>query len=136
MLGRNSYTTEELAAGQAAVKQQLAAYKKIAKAAGTDKALGELEPVFFNNMVLVLDRYYVHRIRATSGKDTNPLTEVELIVESLLSNDGVMRTNNVIKYVPGKSVLKLEAGAKIRLTQGDFERLSKAFFAELESKFL
>jgi hypothetical protein len=48
----------------------------------------------------------------------------------------VLRGNNVIKYVPDEAVVKLKVGDRIRLTEKDFERLSAAFFAELERKFL
>lgn len=53
-----------------------------------------------------------------------------------MNNGGVLRGNNVVKYVPEKSVLKLEAGDRIQLTADDFERLSSAFFQDLERKFL
>ena len=130
MLGRKDYTREEIDHGKAAVTQQLAAYKKVAKA-----ATGDFEAVFFNNMVIVLDRYYVHRIRSVAGKDCNPLNEVELLCDSLTNNGGVVRDNNVIKYTADTSVLKLDVGDKIRLTSGDFDRLAAAFFAELEQRF-
>ena len=42
---------------------------------------------YFNNMVLVLDRYYVHRLLMVTGKDGNPLNEVELLAEPLMNND-------------------------------------------------
>jgi hypothetical protein len=71
-----------------------------------------------------------------TGKDGNPLNEVELLTESLINNNGVLRGNNVIKHVPTASVLKLEIGDRIRLTAGDFERLATAFFADLERTFL
>jgi hypothetical protein len=64
---------------------------------------------------MMLDRYFVHRPRTVSGKDTNPLNEVELICESLMSNGGVLRDGNVVKYVPEESVLKLGVGDEIRL---------------------
>jgi hypothetical protein len=35
-----------------------------------------------------------------------------------------------------QSVLKLQVGAQIRLTRADFERLSAAFLAEIERKFV
>ena len=30
----------------------------------------------FNNMTLVLDRYFVHRLRTVTGKDGNPLNQL------------------------------------------------------------
>jgi hypothetical protein len=140
MLGRKTYTQEELDHARAAVDQQLAAYRQLAKAASSDpkgrSALEAFEPGFFNNMVLALDRPFVHRIRVVTGKDGNPLNEVELIADSLINNDGVLRGNNVIKLKPDESVLKLDIGDPIRLSAEQFERLSKAFFAEIEAKFL
>lgn len=84
----------------------------------------------------MLDRFFVHRFRMVAGKDGNPLNEVELICDSLMNNDGVLRGNNVIKYVPDQSVVKLNLGDRIQLTADDFERLSAAFFEELERRFL
>jgi hypothetical protein len=143
MLGRKNYTQEELDHAKTAVDQQLAAYKKLVKAidsATSDpkvtSALEDFEPLLFNNMTLVLDRYFVHRLRIVTGKDGNPLNEVELLSESLMNNDGVLRANSVIKLIPDQSVLKLDIGEPIRLSAAEFERLSKAFFAEIRSKFL
>jgi hypothetical protein len=103
---------------------------------GPQSALDDFDRLFFNTLVLALDRLYVHRLRGVTGKDSNALNEVELIVESLMNNDGVFRGNNVIKYAPEQSQVGLKAGDRIRLTGAQFERLSAAFFAELESKFL
>jgi len=135
MLGRKSYTPEELAWGRATISAQLDAYKKLAAEASGD-ALDAFDAHFFNNMVLVLDRPFVHRLRGSTGKDGNALNEVELIVESLLNNDGVFRGNNVIKYVPEESVVKLNPGDRIQLTAESFERLAETFFAEIEKRFL
>jgi hypothetical protein len=147
MLGRKDYTQEELDNAKASVARQLAAYRSLATAAAAngdgdrdgdgevESALDHFEVPFFNNMVLALDRPFVHRLRVTTGKDGNPLNEVELLVESLINNGGVLRGNNVIKFVPDQSVLKLQIGDRIRVTADDFERLSDAFFAELERKF-
>jgi hypothetical protein len=142
MLGRKDYTKEELDNAKATVKRQLAAYRKLAKAidaAGDEQAktaLEALEPPLFNNMIVVLDRYFVHRLRKITGKDGNPVNEVELLTESLMNNAGILRGNNVIKYVPANSVLQLEIGDRIQLTAAQFDRLSKAFFADLEAKFV
>ena len=142
MLGRRTYTQEELDNATAAIDRQLAAYTNLAKAveATSDPkakaALDAFEPLFFNNMTLVLDRLFVHRIRAVVGKDGNPLNEVELLSESLMDNDGVLRGNNVIKFVPADSVLQLDIGDRIRLGAAQFERLSNAFLAEIRGRFL
>jgi len=142
MLGRKDYTPEELASAQRAVKQQLSAYKKLADAVEKTsdrqaaKALEALEPVLFNNMALALDRYFVHRLRSVTGKDGNPINELELVADSLMNNDGVLRGINVIKYVPEDSVLKLDLGAEIKLSAAQFQRFSKAFFADLEAKYV
>ena len=143
MLGRKDYTKDELDEARTVVGQQLAAYKQLVKAAErassdatVTSALEAFEPLFLNNMTLVLDRYFVHRIRAVAGKDGNPLNEVELLTESLMNNGGVLRGNNVIKFVAEESVLKLNIGDRIKLTAGQFERLARSFFAEIESRFL
>jgi hypothetical protein len=87
-------------------------------------------------MVLVLDRYFVHRLRQVTGKDANPLNEVELLVDSLMNNGGVLRVSNVIKWIPDQTVLKLKVGDTIQLTAPDFGRLSAAFFADLKRTFV
>ena len=142
MLGRKDYTQEELDNAQTVVKQQLAAYKKLDKAVrdtGDPKAaaaLEALEPLLFNGMTLALDRYFVHRLRMVTGKDGTPLNELELLTESLMNNDGVLRGNNVIKFKPDESVLELDVGDRIALSAAQFERLSKALFAELDAKYV
>ena len=143
MLGRKDYTQEEFDQCKATIDQQIAAYKALVKAVGgasADKkisaALVAFEVRFFNNMVLVLDRFFVHRIRPVAGKDGNPLNEVELLAESLINNNGMLRSSTVIKLIPDQSVLKLHPGDPIRVTQKDFERLSAAFLTDLEAKFL
>jgi hypothetical protein len=141
MLGRNSYTQEELDNAKASVAEQLAAYARLAKAVDAmsdpqaKEALEAFEPLLFNNMTLVLDRLFVHRVRNVSGKDGNPLNEVELMAESLMNNDGVFRGNNVIKLDPQKTVVKLPIGERIALRADQFDRLAKAFFAEIEARF-
>jgi hypothetical protein len=143
MLGRKDYTREEFDHGKTAIDSQLAAYRQLAVALDNDtveekvrSAQEDFEAQFFNTLVLALDRWYVHRLRGVTGKDGNPLNEVELIVESLMNNGGFFRGNNVVKYVPEQSVVKLKPGDKIRLTADDFERLSAAFFQDLERKYV
>ena len=88
-------------------------------------------------MALVLDRYFVHRLPGVDyeGKDGNPLNEVRIVCDSLMNNNGTLRGDKQIKLTPERSILKLRVGDPIRLTGAEFERLSAAFFAELERRF-
>ena len=45
-----------------------------------------------------------------TGKDGNPLNEVELLCDSLMNNSGVLRGSTVIKLIPDQSVLKFHIG--------------------------
>ena len=134
MLGRNSYTSAEITGARAAVSDLLTSYKALASATDADRS--EFESRWVNSLVLALDRPFVHRIRPVSGKDGNPLNEVELIVDSLLIHGGVFRAGSVIKYRADDAVLGLRDGDPVRLTLRDFERLADAFFVELEIRFL
>jgi hypothetical protein len=143
MLGRKDFTTEELDQARAAVTDQLAAYQDLVKAIGNapqsaevHAALAAFEPLFCTNMILALDRRFVHRLRVVTGKDGNPLNEIELLTDSVMNNNGELRGNNVIKYVPGESVLGLNVGDRISPTAADFERLATAFLDDLDRKFV
>jgi hypothetical protein len=145
MLGRKNYTREEYHNGKKRIEQQQGAYEKIVKAtvgatraADAKASVTSFETAFFNNMALVLDRLYVHRLSGKDyeGKDGNPLNELRLIVDSLIDHNGVMRADKQIKLDPDKSVLGIEVGDTIELTEQDFAKLSKAFFEELKRRFL
>lgn len=142
MLGRKTFTQKEIDVAKASLKAQLAAYRSLAAAMDGDRgkaphaAVAKFEGPLFNNLALTLDRYFVHRLRMTTGKDGTPLNELEMLADSLMNNGGKLKANNVIKYVPEKSVTKLHIGDQIRLTADDFERLSAGCFKELQEKFV
>ena len=142
MLGRKDYTKEELNHARQEIDELLSAYKRLVKAVGatSDKkaqaALAAYEPIMARNMVLALDRPFVHRLRVGTGKDCNPLNEVELLVESLMNNDGVLRGNNVIKYKADEAVLHIDTGDQIELDAAQFEELSSAFLDEIRARFV
>lgn len=52
-----------------------------------------------------------------------------------MNNKGILRGDKQIKLTPEKSVLKVNMGDRIRLTEAEFGRLSAAFFAELVRRF-
>jgi hypothetical protein len=51
-------------------------------------------------------------------------------------NDGKLAADKQIKLDPGKSLLGYKIGDEIKLREDDFLLLAKAFFAEIERKFL
>jgi hypothetical protein len=132
MLGMKNYPRNYIDRCRSKVDADVAAYVKQAAAAKKQP----FETRFFNNMVLVLDHLFVHRLRTIEGKDGNPLNEVRVLCDSIMLNNNIMSADTTIKMDPPKTVLKLQAGEEIKLNEADFKRLSKAFFAEMERKFL
>jgi hypothetical protein len=130
MLGRKDFTRDELDGARAAVEEQVAAFR------AAPSATDDLDRAFASAALLALDRRFVHRLRVGTGKDSNPLNEVELLVESLLNNGGVLRTGTVVKYVPEQTVLGLQPGDRIAPSVEDFARLADAFLTELEKRFV
>jgi hypothetical protein len=114
---------------------QLAAYKALAGTA-TARAVAAFEPQFLNHMVVVLDACFMHRSRTLELKDGNPLNEVRMLCASILQRRGVLTADKTIKYNPERSIVKLRVGDEIALSTADFDRLSKAFFAEIDAKFV
>ena len=132
MLGIRNYTQDYIDDRRAKIDTDLASYRKLA-AITQVKAF---ETTFFNNMVIVLDHLFVHRLRTVEGKDGNPLNEARMLGDSIMESNRKFDVDKSIKFDPAKSVLKYKVGDEITLTEADFVRLSDAFFAEIESKFV
>jgi hypothetical protein len=49
-------------------------------------------------MALVLDHYFCHRPRTLEKKDGDPLNEVRVLCNSLMSNDGIMVADKTIMF--------------------------------------
>jgi hypothetical protein len=135
MLGVKTYTAAYIGGCRRKVDADIAAFQTLAQTAANTDALEALEAAFFNNLVLVLDGCFVHRLRTVEGKDGNPMNEVRVLCASILEHGGVMTADKTIKLIPSKSVLGYEFGDQIKLTQADFERLAAAFFDAIESRF-
>jgi len=136
MLGMKTYPKKYIEACKARVADNLKAWKKTK---GGDEAR------FFADQVLLLDYMFVHRLSGAEGKDGNPLVEVRVLCNSILLNGGVVQIEKQkdwpmsavsgLKLPEGKTVLGLENGDRIALTEADFVTLSKAFFADLEARY-
>jgi hypothetical protein len=144
MLSVSSYKQEYVDACRARVKAQLAAYKHLRQTASAqagkdvaalDEAFESFDAVFFDNMVMTLDEYFVHRARTMELKDGNPLNEVRVLCSSMMLNDGILAVDKTIKLKPGTSILGYQAGDEIKLDESGFTRLAEAFFTEIERKY-
>ncbi len=85
---------------------------------------------------MVLENYFVHGSRSIEQKDGNALNEVRMLSNSMMNDNNILTADNTIKYKPENSIVKYQPGDEIKLKQEDFLKLSKVFFAEIESKYL
>jgi len=144
MLGMREYDGDYIDACRSRVETQTAMFREVAQAARDhgdadvsrlEGALESLESEYFNNMLLVLEGYFVHRLRGVEGKDGNALNEVRVLARSLMENGGAVMEDPQIALDPERSVLGLRVGEPVRLTLQEYTRLSDAFFRELERRF-
>ncbi|SDN69576.1 hypothetical protein SAMN04487897_104114 [Paenibacillus sp. yr247] len=143
MLSMNSYTQNYVDECRKKVDLQLSTYTNMVTTAkkqndsNLNSAIESFETNFFNHLVLVLDHYFVHRSRTIELKDGNPLNEVRMLCDSIMLYENKMtKETKSMMYDPTKSVLKYKIGDEIKLKKEDFELLFKAFFSEMERKFV
>jgi len=128
MLAVTSYPQDYIDHCRTLIDAQLQAYGQLAERPQP------FETLFCNNMVLVLELSFVHRLRKNEGKDGNPLNEVRLLASSILEHGGVLVADKQIKLTPDTSVLGLSPGDRIELEFDGVKRLAAAFFDELERR--
>ncbi|MGH9244704.1 MAG: hypothetical protein ACRD29_10380 [Acidimicrobiales bacterium] len=78
MLGKCTYDQDYIDGCRSRIAADMAAY---ASAGVTETGF---ESALFNDLAIVLDAYFTHRLRVVEGKDGNPLDEVRLIAASLI----------------------------------------------------
>ena len=131
MLSVSSYSAEYVAQARARIDAHISAFDALP----ANSARSAFEPTFFNNMVLVLDHFFLHRGRSSEGKDGNPLNEARVLCNSMTDNNGVMAADKTIRMKPDQTLLKYEVGDEIALSAADFRRLADGFLAEIESRY-
>lgn len=113
MLGVSKYTQEYLDKCRSRVAEHVSAYQTLVAAVRNQGATEDsqlniaieaFEPHFYNTMVLALDSYFVHRLRAMEMKDGNPLNEVRMLCSSMMNNNNIMCADKTIKYDPAQSL--------------------------------
>ncbi len=134
MLGVKAYQPNYIDRCRTHIDSVLAAYSALVDGARPASA-SAFEPPFLNSLVLVLDEMFVHRLRTVEGKDGNPLNEVRVLCDSILTNDSRLLADKSIKLSPAHSVLGLAPGDEIALTPEAFRRLATAYFDEVERRF-
>jgi hypothetical protein len=119
MLAVKSYPPEQVAACREAVTRLLE---------GDAPGLG-------NAAVLVLDHWFVHRLRGAEGRDGNPMNEVRLLAESIVHRGGTLTISGGIRLRPESSVLGLSPGDRIELSPEDAARLAEAYLIAIERTY-
>jgi hypothetical protein len=92
-------------------------------------------PIALNELVVAIDASFVHRMRGLEGKDGNPLNEVRMLANSILTNQAVLAADSTIKYSPQMAVTGVSVGEAIALDKSGFERLVAAFLHEIRLRF-
>ena len=129
MLAVKRYEKDYVDACEKQLDAQLAAWTQV-------KSTPDFERLFFGNLAVVLEMYFVHRMRGLEGKDGNALNEVRMIARSIVAHGSVFTADNTVKYQPEKSILKHQPGDEIRLGEEGFRALATAYFSEIRRKFL
>ena len=132
MLGMNAYPREYVAACRSRVESHVA---DMPRPRGVRATQPISSPSSSDNMLLALDRYFVHRCRTLERKDGNPLNEVRVMCNSMMLHDDVLTREKGIKLDPATSVLGIAYGETIALCEADFTKLAEAFFTEIARTF-
>ena len=138
------YDGDYIDACRSRVETQTAMFREVAQAArdhgdadvsGLEGALESLESEYFNNMLLVLEGYFVHRLRGVEGKDGNAPQRGARAGPVAHGERRHRHGGRPDRPRPGAERPRTARREPVRLTLQQYTRLSNAFFRELERRF-
>lgn len=138
------YTPEYVAQCRSALAAQVAAYRELVAAAGAaepepepnlQSAVDGFERLFFRDLIVALEKAFVHRDRAREGRDGNAANEVRMLAASILTNGGFLAADEAIRYDAKRAVLGVRIGGEIDVDAAGFSRLLEAFLGVVEAKY-
>jgi hypothetical protein len=132
MLGRATYPSTQIEACRSEMALMAATWRAVAARA---VPVPEAEPQVFNQMVVALEGWFVHRLRGVEGKDGNPLNEVRLLALGVTENGGHFPSDHKITWRPEASVTGYRPGDRIALSEPVFTRLATAYLNAVQTKF-
>ena len=130
MLGRNSYTSDELESCRDNADALLAAWQ------ANEVEDTTLENLVFNQAVVALDAWFVHRLRTMEGQDGNAMNEVRVLADSIVANDGVLRVEGPMRWEPDRTRLGFAIGEEVLVTADGYERLAAAYLDAIGDTFV
>ena len=130
MLGRNSYTSDELESCRDNADALLAAWQ------ANEVEDTTLENLVFNQAVVALDAWFVHRLRTMEGQDGNAMNEVRVLADSIVANDGVLRVDGAIRWEADRTRLGFAVGEEVLVTADGYERLAAAYLDAIGDTFV
>lgn len=134
MLARSSYSAAQIAAARAAFADLAKSWAEVA-ARSAPAARERAERQVFAQMVVALDGWFAHRLRAAEGKDGNALNEVRLLAQGVVAHGGLFPADSTIRWRPDASVTGYHPGDRIELTAEMFTRLADAFLDGIAKRF-
>ncbi len=129
MPDRLTYTSDDVEDCRAHADSLLAAW------GANDVEDTTLESLVFSQAVVVLDAWFIHRSRDLEGADGNPMNEVRVVADSVVSNESIVRVEGPISWDPRRTVLGLAVGDEVEVTADGYERLAAAYLAAIEATY-
>ena len=134
MPGRSDYPATQIAAARKDFADMAACWRLVAVQSQAEARVAA-EAQVFNQMVVALEGWFVHRLRAVEGKDGNALNEVRLLALGITENGGYFPSEGVINWRPEASLTLYRAGDRIRLSEAVFTRLAGAYLDGIAARF-